>query len=318
MDILYVVVPCYNEEEVLPITASHLVKKLEQLISEQKIHPDSRILFVDDGSRDKTWELISELHSQQACIHGLKLTRNKGHQNALLAGLFEAEKHADIIVSMDADLQDDIHAIDAFVDQYHQGYEIVFGVRQSRSTDTVFKRNTAQVYYRLLKLLGVNIVYNHADYRLMSKRAVAHLAQFDETNLFLRGVIPLIGLKSTSVFYDRHERVAGESKYPLKKMLAFAFEGITSFSIKPIRMITSLGFLMSLGSIFYVLFIILDHFMGWFTTVRGWNTLVVSIWFLGGLQLLAMGVVGEYIGKIYLEVKHRPRYLVEEYLGNKK
>lgn len=312
---LFLVIPCYNEEAVLPITAQKILEKVKHLIDNDKISSQSRILFVDDGSKDNTWTIITSLHHTNQMVSGLKLSRNQGHQNALLAGLTVAKESADLIISMDADLQDDIHAIDEFVDQYHLGYEIVYGVRQSREKDTIFKRNTAQLFYKLMKSLGVDIVYNHADYRLMSQRAVQALCEFKEVNLFLRGIIPLIGFKSTHVYYDRQARFAGESKYPLKKMIAFAINGITSLSIKPIRLITALGFAIFSLSSLYVLYVFITFLFNLTWTVPGWNSLIISIWLLGGLQLLALGTVGEYVGKIYLEAKQRPKYFIDSYLN---
>ena len=312
---LYLVIPCYNEEAVLPVTAQKILEKIVCLVNEKKISNQSRILFVDDGSKDKTWTIITSLHQTNQMVSGLKLSRNQGHQNALLAGLTVAKESADLIISMDADLQDDIHAIDEFVNQYHLGYEVVYGVRQSRAKDTIFKRNTAQLFYKFMKSLGVDIVYNHADYRLMSQRAVQALCEFKEVNLFLRGIIPLIGFTSTNVYYDRQERFAGESKYPLKKMIAFAVNGITSLSVKPIRLITALGVTIFSLSLLYVIYVFITYLFDLIWTVPGWNSLIVSIWLLGGLQLLALGTVGEYVGKIYLEAKQRPKYIIDSYLN---
>lgn len=309
METLYLVIPCYNEEEMLPITAEALMKKMDGLISDGKIASDSKVMFVDDGSKDKTWEIIEKLHSLNSMFTGLKLSRNKGHQNALLAGLMTAKNYADILISMDADLQDDINAIDGFLEKRAEGCDIVYGVRSSREKDTAFKRGTAQAYYKLLAKLGVEITYNHADYRLMSRRAVEALAEFKEVNLFLRGLVPMVGFKSDIVTYVRNERQAGESKYPLKKMISFAVEGITSLSVKPIRLITSLGLLVFLVSIIMLIYFFVIWRMG--KTVAGWTTTVVSVWALGGLQLLAIGVIGEYIGKIYLETKARPNFIIE-------
>lgn len=308
-EIMYIVIPCYNEEEMLPITARALVKKLDTLIADGRISPASKVMFVDDGSKDKTWQIIERLHRSCELFTGLKLSRNKGHQNALLAGLMTAKNYADIIVSMDADLQDDINAIDGFLDKRAEGCEIVYGVRSSRETDTGFKRWTAQSYYKLLEHMGVEITYNHADYRMMSKRAVEELENFKEVNLFLRGIVPMIGFKTDIVTYERAARQAGESKYPLKKMISFAVEGITSLSIKPIRFITALGIGIFFISIIMLIYFLVIHIMG--RTVHGWTTTVVSVWALGGLQLLAIGVIGEYIGKIYLETKSRPKYIIE-------
>ena len=309
-EIMYLVIPCYNEEEMLPITAQALKEKMSTLVNEGKISPKSRVMLVDDGSKDKTWELIEKLHESDELFTGIKLSRNKGHQNALLAGLMTAKEHADIIVSMDADLQDDINAIDGFLEKRAEGCEIVYGVRSSRETDTGFKRWTAQTYYKTLAALGVEITYNHADYRMMSRRAVEALAEFKEVNLFLRGMVPMVGFKSDIVTYERAARQAGESKYPLKKMISFAVEGITSLSIKPIRFITALGIFIFFVSIIMLIYFLVVHFMG--RTVAGWTTTVVSVWALGGLQLLAIGVIGEYIGKIYLETKSRPKFIIEK------
>lgn len=309
------VVPCYNEEEVLHETSKRLKEKLNSLISDGKIAENSRILFVDDGSKDKTWEIISKLHEEDKIFSGLKLSRNRGHQNALLAGLMNVKDLADVSISMDADLQDDINVIDAFIDKYHEGCDIVYGVRSSRKTDTFFKRNTAGGFYKFMKLLGVDIVQNHADYRLISKRALEALSNFREVNLFLRGIVKQIGYKSDIVYYERSERFAGESKYPLKKMLAFAFDGITSFSVKPIRLVTVAGFLVFVVSVCMILYSIISSFMG--QTVAGWTSLMCSIWFLSGLQIMALGIVGEYIAKIYIEVKDRPKFIVDIMLNEK-
>lgn len=309
---LYLVIPCYNEEAVLPETAKRLREKYDALMSEGKISADSRIVFVNDGSKDKTWEMIEDLHRDDPVFRGICLSRNKGHQNALMAGLMTVKDECDAAISMDADLQDDINAIDAMVDKYAEGYEVVYGVRSSRKKDTFFKRTTAQGFYKVMKSMGVETVYNHADYRLMSARALHALSEFDEVNLFLRGIVPLVGFKSAEVTYERGERFAGESKYPLKKMISFATEGITSMSVKPIRMIAALGFLVFLVSIGVLIYSVIRKFTGY--TVEGWAFLAVSIWALGGVQLLAIGVIGEYIGKIYLETKHRPKYIISEYL----
>lgn len=310
--ILYIVVPCYNEEEMLRITSEKLGEKLRTLKNAGKISDDSRIVYVDDGSRDKTWNIIEEMHHNNKVFNGVKLSRNEGHQNALLAGLDYARNRADMIVSMDADLQDDIDAVDAMIDKYHEGAEIVYGVRNDRSTDSAFKRGTAQLFYKMMKIMGAEIVYNHADFRLMSKRAVDELMNFKEVNLFLRGIVPLIGFKTDIVEYERHERIAGESKYPLKKMLSFAIDGVTSFSIKPINMIITAGFVCFLISVGMLIYSCIRHFTG--DTVSGWTSLMTSIWALGGLQVVSIGVVGKYIGKVYLEVKERPRYIVDKYL----
>lgn len=311
-NVLYIVIPCYNEEEVLCETAKRLTDKLHRMISDQVVSDQSRMVFVDDGSKDRTWELIRELHTSNPLVLGIKSSRNRGHQNTLLAGLFTVKDDCDMAVSMDADLQDDIEVLDQFVKKYEEGCEIVYGVRSARKTDTFFKKFTAESFYKLMSHMGVDIVYNHADYRLMSKRAIEELENYKEVNLFLRGIVPMIGFKSGIVEYERHERFAGKSKYPLKKMLAFAMDGITSLSIRPIRFITGLGVALFLVSIVLLIYYIIGYFAG--NTIEGWATLVVSIWGIGGLELLAIGVIGEYIGKIYLETKERPRYIVEEYL----
>ena len=311
-NVLYIVIPCYNEEEVLCETAKRLTDKLYRMISDQVVSDQSRMVFVDDGSKDRTWELIRELHASNPLVLGIKSSRNRGHQNTLLAGLFTVKDDCDMAVSMDADLQDDIEVLDQFVKKYEEGCEIVYGVRSARKTDTFFKKFTAESFYKLMSHMGVDIVYNHADYRLMSKSAIEELENYKEVNLFLRGIVPMIGFKSGIVEYERHERFAGKSKYPLKKMLAFAMDGITSLSIRPIRFITGLGVALFLVSIVLLIYYIIGYFAG--NTIEGWATLVVSIWGIGGLELLAIGVIGEYIGKIYLETKGRPRYIVEEYL----
>ena len=309
---LYVVVPCYNEEEVLPETAKRLRAKLEQLMADGKISGDSRVIFVNDGSKDRTWEIITQLHKDHPMLCGVDLSRNRGHQNALLAGLMTAMERADMVVSMDADLQDDIDAVDEMVDKYLDGADIVYGVRSSRKKDTFFKRFTAEAFYRLMDKLGAETVFNHADYRLMSKRALEGLSQFREVNLFLRGIVPMIGYRAEVVEYERGERFAGESKYPLKKMLAFALEGVTSLSVKPLRIITGMGFVVFLISLIMIIYNIVRWAMG--ATVAGWASLSCSVWFIGGLILLALGVVGEYIGKLYLESKDRPRFIIREVL----
>lgn len=308
-EILYLVIPCYNEEQVLRETSKRLLIKLSTMIKNKSISEKSKILFVNDGSRDNTWNIINELHNENPIFCGVNLSRNKGHQNALLAGLMTAKDYADMTISLDADLQDDIDVIDKFVEEYYNGNDIVYGVRCSRKTDTFFKRNTALGFYKFMNLLGVYVVYNHADYRLMSNRALEGLAEFKEVNLFLRGIVPLIGYNSSIVEYERHERFAGESKYPLKKMISFALDGVTSLSIKPIRIITGLGFSIFLISFFALLYTLIVKFLG--KTVTGWTSLTVSIWMLGGIQLLSLGVIGEYIGKIYNETKHRPRFIIE-------
>lgn len=311
-DILYIVVPCYNEEEVLPETARRLKEKMEHLIAAGRISEESRVLFVNDGSRDKTWSMIEGLHRADRRFSGVNLTRNRGHQNALLAGLMTAKDRADMVISMDADLQDDIDAVDAMVEQYYAGCDIVYGVRSSREKDTFFKRFTAEGFYRVMNFLGAETVFNHADYRLMSRRALEGLAQFREVNLFLRGIVPMIGYRTGTVEYERGERFAGESKYPLKKMLSFAMEGITSLSVKPIRYITGLGFLIFAVSILMLIYSIVRWATG--ATIIGWASVICSVWAIGGLILLSLGVIGEYIGKIYLETKGRPRFLLREVL----
>lgn len=313
MDRLAIVVPCYNEEEVLKIASGALREVLRDLADKNKIAPDSFILFVNDGSRDRTWELIEEEHRLYPDqIRGVKLAGNVGHQFALTAGLLTAMERSDVTVSIDADLQDDVTVIEEMIDKFHQGSDIVYGVRRERKSDTFFKRTTAQAFYKLMALMGVRTVYNHADFRLMSKRAVEHFSRFKETNLFLRGMMPLIGYQTDSVYYDRKERVAGESKYPLKKMLALAFNGISSFSVKPISMILGLGLFIIICSMLAAVYALISYFTG--SVVPGWTSLILSIWFLGGLQLMAIGMVGQYIGKIYMEVKQRPRYNIEKIL----
>ena len=312
-DILYLVVPCYNEQEVLPETSKRLKEKMESLMERNLISRDSRIMFVNDGSKDRTWSMIEELHGQDEIFAGVKLSRNRGHQNALLGGLMTAKEYADMTISLDADLQDDIDVIDQMVEKYYEGCEIVYGVRSARTTDTFFKRFTAESFYHLISWMGGDIVFNHADYRLMSKRALKELENYKEVNLFLRGIVPMIGFKTDVVTYERHERMAGESKYPLKKMLALAIDGITSLSTKPIRFIVFLGLFIFLCSIGMLIYSLVQHFLG--NTSIGWTSLIVSIWAIGGLQLLAIGVIGEYIGKIYLETKARPRFIIEKVLN---
>ncbi|MEG1857268.1 MAG: glycosyltransferase family 2 protein [Pseudoflavonifractor sp.] len=309
---LYIVVPCYNEEEVLPETSKRLGQKLLQLMEAGKISRDSRILFVNDGSKDGTWGMISDLHAQNRMFSGVDLTRNRGHQNALLAGLLTAKDRADMVISMDADLQDDVDAVDAMVEKYLDGCDIVYGVRSSRKKDSFFKRFTAEGFYRVMSLLGADTVFNHADYRLMSKRALEGLAEFHEVNLFLRGIVPMIGYRTDTVEYERGERFAGESKYPLKKMLSFAMEGITSLSTKPIRLITGMGFFIFFVSILMLVYSVVRWALG--DTIIGWASVICSVWAIGGLILLSLGVIGEYIGKIYLETKARPRFLIREVL----
>jgi len=309
---LYIVVPCYNEEEVLPETSRRLEEKLRGLISAGKISRKSRVLFVNDGSKDKTWLVISQLCAASPLFCGVDLSRNRGHQNALLAGLMTAKDRADAVISMDADLQDDVDAVDEMVDKFLEGVDIVYGVRSSRKKDSFFKRFTAEGFYRVMNALGAETVFNHADYRLMSRRALEGLSEFREVNLFLRGIVPMIGYRTDVVTYERGERFAGESKYPLGKMLSFAMEGVTSLSVKPLRMITALGFLIFLVSLVMIAYNIVRFFAG--QTVTGWASLACSLWALGGLNLLALGVVGEYIGKIYLESKGRPRFIIREVL----
>jgi len=310
--ILYLVIPCYNEEEMLPITTTELTKKMNNLIKKKLISKDSKVLYVNDGSKDNTWNIIKEINKKNKLFQGLKLSRNKGHQNALLSGLMYSKDYCDISISMDADLQDDINAIDEMIKEYKNGSEIVFGVRSSRKKDTFFKRFTAQTYYKLLAGLGVNIVYNHADYRLMSKKALDALEEYNEVNLFLRGIIPELGYKTSIVYYERNKRVAGVSKYPLKKMIKLAVDGITSFSIKPLKMITNLGFIMGIISLAILIYSLVRKLTG--NTVTGWTFTVVSIWFVSAVQMVSLGIVGEYIGKIYSETKRRPRYIIEEVL----
>ncbi len=308
--VLTIVVPCYNEEEVLPETVFQLTEVLQTLISDKLIATTSTVLFVDDGSKDATWTLIERFHASSPFITGLKLAKNAGHQSALLAGLMKAKTYSDCVVSIDADLQDDTNVIREFIVKFHEGYDIVYGIRQDRSADTFFKRATAQGFYKLMTSLGVKIHYNHADFRLMSKRTLENLEKFQEVNLFLRGMVPLLGFPSTQVYYDRKERFAGESKYPLRKMLAFAFDGITSFSVTPIRFVTLMGFLLFALSVVAGLYAIVGKILG--ANVTGWTSLILSVWFIGGVQLLALGLIGEYIGKIYKEVKQRPLFVIEK------
>ncbi|MCI6652689.1 MAG: glycosyltransferase family 2 protein [Ruminococcus sp.] len=309
---LYLAVPCYNEEEVLFDTTEKLTKKYDQLILEGKITDDSKIVYIDDGSKDRTWEIISGLYKTNKYVNGIKMSRNRGHQNALLGGLMTIKDDCDCVISIDADLQDDINAFDKMLEDFENGSEIVYGVRSKRATDTAFKRMTAQGFYKILSALGAEVVYNHADFRLMSRRALNALAEFKEVNLFLRGLVPLVGYKSSVVEYERSERLAGESKYPLKKMLGLAWDGVTSLSMKPIRMITALGVIVFCISIIMLIYSFVMWVIG--NTVSGWTSMTVSIWAIGGLQILAIGVVGEYIGKIYMETKNRPRFIVEEQL----
>lgn len=310
--IVYFVIPCYNEEEVLPETVKRLSEKMDSMRSAGLADERSRMLLVDDGSKDKTWEVISRFHQENVYVEGVKLAHNRGHQNALLCGLMTAKESCDCAISLDADLQDDTGVLDQFVQKFTEGCDVVYGVRNKRDTDTWFKRTTAEGFYKVMKALGVDVVFNHADYRLMSKRALEGLEEYREVNLFLRGIVPLIGYRRDYVYYDRHERFAGESKYPLKKMISFALDGITSFSVKPLKLISSLGILISVLSVFGLLYALISYFAGW--AVSGWTAIVCSIWLLGGLQMLCLGVVGGYIGKIYSEVKDRPRYRVEEHL----
>ena len=311
--ILYVVIPCYNEEEVIDETTRQLTRKISNLIEENKISKNSKVMYVNDGSKDKTWKKIKSINKENELFTGITLTRNRGHQNALLAGLLTAKKYADVIISMDADLQDDINVIDEMLDKYKSGNDIVYGVRSSRKKDSFFKRVTAENYYKIMKLLGVDCVYNHADYRLTSKRVLDELENFKEVNLFLRGIFPLLGYKSDIVYYERKERAAGKTKYPLKKMLNFAWDGITSFSVKPLRLICTLGFLILFVSIIIIIYSIIRKLTG--NTVSGWTFLSTSIWFIGGLQMISIGIIGEYIGKIYSETKQRPRYIILENLN---
>ena len=306
--VLYIVIPCYNEEEVLPITAPLFLKKLQSLIDGGLIASSSRVMFVNDGSKDGTWPLIQRLSKEEEHFEGLCLSRNRGHQNALLGGLMEARSRCDITISIDCDGQDDINAMDEMVKAYHEGCEVVYGVRSKRDTDTFFKRFTAEGFYHLMNWMGADIVFNHADYRLLSRRVLDELANYKEVNIFLRGMVPLVGFKSTSVYYERHERIAGESHYPLKKMLALAFDGITSLSVKPIRLITGLGLLVSVLSFIGVIWAVAASFAG--LTVAGWSSTICIVCFMGGIQLLCLGVLGEYIGKIYMETKARPRYII--------
>lgn len=308
--VLYIVIPCYNEEKVLPLTAPLFLAKLEELVRKEWISAESRILFINDGSKDKTWEIISSLAASDKRFTGISLSRNRGHQNALLAGLMYAKDRADITISIDCDGQDDINAMNDMVEAYHKGYDVVYGVRSVRKTDTFFKRTTAQGFYKLMNAMGAEVVYNHADYRLMSSRVLKEFADFKEVNIFLRGMVPLVGFGSTSVYYERHERMAGESHYPLKKMLALAFDGITSLSVKPIRIITGFGLFVAAVSLIGIIWSVIVALCG--NAVSGWASTVSIICFLGGIQLLSLGVIGEYIGKIYLEVKGRPRYIISE------
>lgn len=313
-EILYMVIPCYNEQEVLRETAKQLKAKYESLIGSSMISPLSRIVFVNDGSKDNTWNIIQELHTENPeFFSGINLAHNCGHQNAVLAGLMTVKDICDISITMDADLQDDINAVDEMVEKYYEGNHVVYGVRSERKTDTFFKKFTAETFYKFMKLMGADVVYNHADFRLMSKRVLQELSGFKEVNLFLRGMVPLIGFRSCSVYYERRERFAGESKYPLRKMLAFAVNGITSFSTKPLKFITALGFMTSVLSIGAFIWAFIAKFAGF--AELGWSSTICSIWLIGGLQLFCLGIIGEYVGKIYAEVKQRPRFIVEDFLN---
>lgn len=315
LPILYIVIPCYNEEEVLPITAPLFLNKILSLVGRQKISNNSKVLFVNDGSKDNTWNIIKDLSEKDNHYIGICQSRNRGHQNAVLAGLMDAKDQCDITISIDCDGQDDINAMDEMVDEYLNGADIVYGVRKKRDTDTFFKRFTAQSFYKLLNWLGAEIVYNHADYRLVSSRVLQEFSNFKEVNIFLRGMFPLVGFKSTSVYYDRNERIAGESHYPLSKMLTLAFDGITSLSIKPIRLITGFGVFISLFSFFMIIYVLFSYLNK--ATVPGWSSTLIIVCLIGGIQLISLGVIGEYIGKIYMETKARPRYIISERTGIK-
>lgn len=316
MKVLYVVVPCYNEEEVLEETTRQLKEKMESLIKDKKISKESRVMYVNDGSKDNTWKMIEEISEKEKLFTGISLSRNRGHQNALLGGLMTAKNYADIVISMDADLQDDINAIDKMIDKYYEGADIVYGVRSARKTDTWFKKTTAEGFYKFMKMMGADIVYNHADYRLASKRVLDELEKFNEVNLFLRGMFPLIGYKTEVVYYERNERFAGESKYPLKKMLNFAWDGITSFSVKPLRLICTMGFVILLISLIIMIYSLIRKLTG--NTVDGWTFITISIWLIGGIQMISTGIIGEYIGKVYNETKRRPRYIISRNLNEEK
>lgn len=307
---LYIVIPCYNEQEVLPITAPKFLDKVKELEQQGKVSNQSRVLFVNDGSKDKTWEIINELAESNEYYKGICLSRNRGHQNALLAGLMAAKDKCDITISIDCDGQDDINAMNQMVDEYIDGAEIVYGVRSKRDTDTFFKRFTAESFYKVMKMMGAETIYNHADYRLVSAKALKEFANFEEVNIFLRGMFPLVGYKSTCVYYERNERIAGESHYPLKKMLALAFDGITSLSIKPIRIITGTGIGISILSFMMIIYVLVSYFVG--NVVPGWSSSLIAICFIGGIQMISLGVIGEYVGKIYLETKKRPRFIISE------
>ena len=315
LPILYIVVPCYNEEEVLYETTKRLKVKLKEIIKSKKVSNQSRVMYVNDGSKDKTWDIIKEINDKEELFTGISLSRNRGHQNALLGGLLTAKNYADVVISMDADLQDDIDAIEKMIDKYHEGNDIVYGVRCTRKKDSFFKRFTAETFYKLMKYLGVDCIYNHADYRLTSKKVLEEFSNFKEVNLFLRGMFPLVGFKSDIVYYERNERYAGNSKYPLKKMLNFAWDGITSFSVKPLRLICILGFIILFVSIAIMIYSVIRKLTG--NTVPGWTFLSISIWFIGGIQMISIGIIGEYIGKIYQETKRRPRYIISENLEEK-
>ena len=312
---LAIVVPCYNEEEVLEDTSKKLTTLLKSLIKKKKVSANSYILFVNDGSKDKTWDLIAKYNKENKYVYGLCLAGNVGHQNALLAGLNQALPICDMSISIDADLQDDINVMEEMIDKFYDGADIVYGVRNNRDTDSFFKRFTAQAFYKFMKLMGVKSVYNHADYRLLSQRAMEQLVKYEERNIFLRGIVPLIGYKTECVYYKRLERMAGVSKYPLKKMISFAIDGITSFSIKPITMVAGLGIVIIILSLAFIIYSFVMYFLG--KTVSGWSSLLCSIWFLGGVQLLSIGIIGEYVGKTYMEVKRRPRYNVAEFIDHK-
>lgn len=313
--ILYVVVPCYNEEEVLKETTKRLKEKLSNLIKRKKISKNSRVMYVNDGSSDNTWNIIKETNNKEKLFTGISLSKNRGHQNALLAGLMTAKKYSDIVISMDADLQDDINAIDEMLEEYYKGNDIVYGVRNSRKKDTFFKRFTAETFYKIMRFMGLEIIYNHADYRLASKKVLDELEKYEEVNLFLRGIFPLIGYKSSIVYYERAERFAGKSKYPLKKMISFAWEGVTSFTIKPLKIIMNTGLIISLLSFLFLIKVIIDKYTG--NNITGWTTIIVLICLFSGIQIFCIGIIGEYIGKIYIESKKRPRYCIEEELSNK-
>ncbi|MBQ2320074.1 MAG: glycosyltransferase family 2 protein [Lachnospiraceae bacterium] len=315
-NVIWLVIPCYNEKEVLPETSKQLRDIMHGLINKGKISENSKIAFVNDGSKDTTWNIITQLHNEDSIFTGINLAHNRGHQNALLAGLMTAKDYADAAISLDADLQDDVGAIEQFIDKFIEGKDIVYGVRSTRATDTKFKRGTAHAFYKVMNFMGADTLEDHADYRLMSKRALEGLAQFKEVNLFLRGIVPMIGYETDVVYYERHERFAGESKYPLKKMISFAVDGITSCSVKPIRMITTLGMVVFSVSIIMLIYCLVVWILG--KTVAGWTSIVISLWGIGGLILLSLGTIGEYVGKIYMEVKERPRFIIEKVLYEEK